>query len=375
MPMGHLRQTGFAQGQVSTKEPKSEAAQEDRAEEDALITTEATTKPRARLALTVKAAPKKKLKAYKDQDQVQRRAKLLDGWKELVLKVPEASQTGVLMTSPDEWPEEVLRLTLVDKATNTLAARLSSVAAYVAWMPSEKHWPPTEKFAYDFVAQTANVSAPATRATRFLEALGFMQGAFGFSFETILASRRLSGFCAEQADRLPPRRQNPLLPLWVVRAVELRLVDDESSEDEAIVAGAMLLMLSLRARFSDFRSIVNVEVTRFTIEVEVSVTKTSRKVSQSLPLVLRGPRLLTTGQDWWPMYDAAGVKAGIPFPRYPLFPFKSEDGWGASQGRLTDFTEAMAMVFSSVGYTPDNFPTSHGLKATLLAWACKFGIH
>ena len=35
----------------------------------------------------------------------------------------------------------------------------------------------------------------------------------------------------------------------------------------------------------------------------------------------------------------------------------------------------MAMVFSSVGFTPDDFPTSHGLKATLLAWVCKFGIN
>ena len=195
MPMAHLGQTAFAQGQVS-QEPKQATDQEVKDEEDSLSTKEATTKPRARLALTAKAAPKKKLKAYKDQDQAQRRAKLLDGWKELVQKAPRASQTGELMASPDEWPEEVLRLTLIDKATNTLAARLSSVAAYVAWMPSEEHWPPTEKFAYDFVAQTANVSAPATRATRFLEALGFMQGAFGFNFETILASRRLSGFCA-----------------------------------------------------------------------------------------------------------------------------------------------------------------------------------
>ena len=130
------------------------------------------------------------------------------------------------------------------------------------------------------MAQTANISESATRATRFLEALGFMQGAFGFNFEAILASRRLSGFCAEQADRLPPRKRSPILPLWMVKALELRRVDEDFSDDEAIVAGAMLLMLSLRARFSDLRKIVQVSISNNIIEIEVSVTKTSRKVSQ-----------------------------------------------------------------------------------------------
>ena len=32
------------------------------------------------------------------------------------------------------------------------------------------------------------------------------------------------------------------------------------------------------------------------------------------------------------------------------------------------------MILSSVGYTPDEFPSSQGLKATLLAWACRYGI-
>ena len=114
-------------------------------------------------------------------------------------------------------------------------------------MPGDK-WPPSERSAYEFVSQTANISAPATRATRFLEALGFMQGSFGFSFEPILASKRLSGFCTEQSDRLPPRKQTPTLPVWVVRALEFKMADEDFTEEEAIVAGAILLMLALRAR-------------------------------------------------------------------------------------------------------------------------------
>ena len=151
-------------------------------------------------------------------------------------------------------------------------------------------------------------------------------------------------------------------------------MDEDFADDEAIVAGAILLMLSLRARYSDFRQIVQVSISTNVIEVEVSVTKTSRKVSRSLPLIWRGPRLLTMGQDWWPKFDKARVRAGIPFPTYPLFPFRNEEGWGGSQGRPTDFNEAMALVFSDVGFTPDEFPSSHGLQATMLAWACRYGI-
>ena len=368
-PLGHLQRTAFVAKPATDKAEAANQA-EPVAQEDA----KEPAKPRARLALTAKAAPARKLKAYKAQDESERRTKLLAGWEEVLLKAPTASQTGAIMADPDEEPKEVLRLTLIDKATNTLAARLSAVSAYISWMPSAAHWPPSEKQAYDFVAQTANISAPATRATRFVEALGFMQGAFGFDFETLLASRRLTGFCAEQADRLPPRKQSPTVPLWVIKAIELKLIDEGFAEDEAIVAGAMLLMLSLRARFSDFRRVTQVTVTRNVIEVEVTVTKTSRKVSQNLPLVLRGPRVLTSGQDWWQKYDLARINAGIPFPSYPLFPYRTGEAWGPSQGRLTDFTEAMALIFSSVGFTPDVFPTSHGLKATFLAWACKFGI-
>ena len=115
-------------------------------------------------------------------------------------------------------------------------------------------------------------------------------------------------------------------------------------------------------------------MTHNVLEVEVKVTKTSRKVSQKLPVTLRGPRRLTTGQDWWPKYDEARGRTGIPFQAFPLFPYRTEGGWGASQGRLADFNEAMAMILSSVGYSLDEFPSSQGLKATFLAWACRYGI-
>ena len=70
--------------------------------------------------------------------------------------------------------------------------------------------------------------------------------------------------------------------------MELKMADEDFTEEEAIVAGAILLMLTLRARLSDFRAIEQVTVTQKVIEIEVKETKTSRKVSQRLPVTLRG---------------------------------------------------------------------------------------
>ena len=96
------------------------------------------------------------MRIYKDQDDGQRRAKLLEGWKEILLMAPNASQTGCLMVSPEEVSEEVPWLTLVDKATNKLAARLSSMSAYVNWMPGESSWPLSERSAYEFVPRASD---------------------------------------------------------------------------------------------------------------------------------------------------------------------------------------------------------------------------
>ena len=352
-----------------------EAADEDSRPETAVAraSTQAGSK-RPKLVLTAKAAPVKRMKVHAGADQAERRKKLLIHWEQVLSLVPEASEIGLLMTHPEEVASEVVRLSLVDKATNTLAARLSSISAYINWADGRGLWPPTERSAYQFVAETAGVSAPATRAARFIEALNFAQGAFGFDMSAVTSSRRLAGFCAEQMERLPTRRQSKLLPCWALRALESRLADGDADDDEAVVIGAVLLLISLRARYSDLRDIRTVSVTKEIIEVEVGGTKTSRRSNSNLPIVLIGPRTLSSGLDWWSAFDESRNRQGIPFPTFPLFPELSTGQWGRQQGRLADFNNAMAMVLSGVGYVADIFPTSHGLKATMLAWACRYGL-
>ena len=73
-PLGHLQRTAFV-AKPATDEAEAVNQAEPVAQED----VKEPAKPRARLALTAKAAPAKKLKAYKAQDESERRTKLLAG--------------------------------------------------------------------------------------------------------------------------------------------------------------------------------------------------------------------------------------------------------------------------------------------------------
>eukprot|EP00973_Karenia_brevis_P006535 888944-Karenia_brevis.AAC.1 len=65
---------------------------------------------------------------------------------------------------------------------------------------------------------------------------------------------------------------------------------------------------------------------------------------------------------------------GIPFPQVPLFPIKEGNQWKKGQGRLQDFNAGMKMVMAQMMHMPGSVATSHGLKATPLAWTCAFGL-
>ena len=131
-PMEQLRTTLARTSQTQEPQPMAASTDGGGSKDEAV-----EKRPRFEVVLKPKAMSAKRMKIYKEQDQPQRRSKLLEGWLEIVMREPSESQTGKLMVSPEEIPEDVLRLTLVDKATNTLAARLSSMTAYIAWMPNE----------------------------------------------------------------------------------------------------------------------------------------------------------------------------------------------------------------------------------------------
>eukprot|EP00973_Karenia_brevis_P036214 4993332-Karenia_brevis.AAC.1 len=151
---------------------------------------------------------------------------------------------------------------------------------YATW---SKVWPPEEEEVYKYLRDCAGPGSPPSRAPRFMEAIGFIHGVFGFNLQEVLGSKRLIGFASEQSARLGLRRSSPVIPFWVVRALEFKVVEEEVDNDEMVVIGAMLVMLSLRARFSDLTSCTKFEVLGDRLVATVDKTKTSQRTKSRLP--------------------------------------------------------------------------------------------
>eukprot|EP00973_Karenia_brevis_P013786 1871216-Karenia_brevis.AAC.1 len=64
-----------------------------------------------------------------------------------------------------------------------------------------------------------------------------------------------------------------------------------------MVVGAMLVLLSLRARYSDLAGCSMFSVTPTTLKATVDGTKTSRRLGDRLPVNLVGPSKMTTEGD------------------------------------------------------------------------------
>eukprot|EP00973_Karenia_brevis_P073985 10282433-Karenia_brevis.AAC.1 len=76
---------------------------------------------------------------------------------------------------------------------------------------------------YKYLQDCAGPGFPASRAARFLETMGFLQGVFGFRMGEILFSKRINGFAKEQTARLGIRKQSATVPFWVTRALEYKI--------------------------------------------------------------------------------------------------------------------------------------------------------
>jgi len=110
---------------------------------------------------------------------------------------------------------------------------------------------------------------------------------------SIVVSPYLLGFAAEQLNRLGVRVQARTLDRGVIDQVCGCLVSGALPLDELIYARVFLLLLALRARFSDVSFITSLTFSGETIIVTVSQTKTSGRVTDRLALHLIGPRFLT----------------------------------------------------------------------------------
>eukprot|EP00973_Karenia_brevis_P075710 10521193-Karenia_brevis.AAC.1 len=114
--------------------------------------------------------------------------------------------------------------------------------------------------------------------------------------------------------KLGTRKVSPTVPFWVLRALEYKIVENEADDDELVVIGCILMLLMLRARFSDLHRTLDIEVKDERVTVTVESTKTSAKSKARLPVTLIGSVKGLTGGDWLSGILEGRKKIGLPFP-------------------------------------------------------------
>lgn len=321
--------------------------------------------------------PAKKPRIGKAQGQDEKRRTLLAAWERVVRADLRATNVGRQMEAAGSLEEEkeILRLTLYQKSVSTLATRLTPMTAYMRYMRTPGLglvWPPTEGSAYAFLKVHAGPTMPASRANQFLEAIRFCHFTMGLKVDEVMTSKRLEGYAEEQRRRLGGRQQAPALSLLAVRALEQALELDELQDSEVLVAGAALILLSLRSRFNDFNP-NDFQTNEAEIVVQVDKTKTAQSKTR-LGLTMIGPSSLTLGAEWLDKYLDRRTQMGIPMPTFPLFPAGSGEGWCEVPGRLQDFNNNLRALLGDLGIADHYKYSSHSLKATLLSWACAYGM-
>ena len=314
----------------------------------------------------------------KAANQEARRAKVILAWLAIVSLSAASSGVGLQFVGDQAEDLETVRLSLAIKRTNTLTTRLSAITQYINWCcgAGVSGWPPTEEAVYGYMRAMARAQKAKTRCKQLLEALHFWHGVFrGSTGEpSLLKSGRIGGLSAEQMQALGVRKQAVELDASTIETLENWVCYSALAMAELVVAGGLLLMVSLRARFDDLQDWVAIEIIEGNIYVQVLKTKTSGKLGSRLKLFLIGPLFMLTGLDWFEAYSSMRIRMGIPMPEWPLFPALVGGQWLKTQACVGDINIAIRLLLKRAEFPRFAEAGTHSAKATLLSWAAKAGL-
>ena len=295
--------------------------------------------------------------------------------------------SSVLSRQIDQLPEEqamqVVADTLEDKATGTIKSRSYSLAQFVRWKAiggKGPAFPISEADVYEYVSYLRHVGAPATRATRFRQALAFAKYVLGVNMdEETLSSRRVAGAAlASFKNKRLLKQRSPL----TVRQLSLmeQAVVMSSDKQEVVFLGHCLFATHVRCRFSDMMNVtVEPEIDGPYVEAATHKHKTSNVAGRRNKwLPLAGLSTGVSGVNWAETWLRARADCnlcageGKPFLPAPL----SDGTWGVGKLSLGEATLWLREVLIRAGIDPAELGDlgTHSLKATLLSWLAKAGL-
>ena len=318
---------------------------------------------------------KKTIRRREDSDVKKNR--LISAWMRVVLLDPECSQVGMQLKDKSEDEQRfILQLVLQEKAANTLSTRLSPISALLMWLKqSIFRWPPDEETCYLFLLTHTSMGSAKSRADSFMKSITF----FAFTFESkalklVSISKRLLGWAAKGLAQLGLRKQSMLLLTSEVVYLEFLMDQGAINQLTRMVVGTYLILLYLRARYSDVISIINVSLESTLLVIQVRGTKTSRLYTDRLPVHLVAPRNTLSGSDWIKTFLDWRRDIGVELGQFPLMPSYSNDQWEKHLAELADFNMQLKNSLAICQVTNPFCRTSHSAKGFMLNLASKAGL-
>ena len=272
------------------------------------------------------------------------------------------------------------------KSIYTLHKRLGSFRLYITWAKGQNlsAFPLDEKLVWTYLQHIKDQGLAASRATSFLEAVGFARAVLGMQgAHDVVVSRRVKGLSQVLLSNKAALKQAAPLTVAMVQSLHATLTDDSIAVFDRFCAGTFLFATYARCRWSDLAAVVNLSLDMCQgegfLECQATKHKGSRQAMHKawmLPLI--APARGVTGEAWAPvyMYIRKRLHLHLTDEPQPLFPVPVDEQCSAWRTWSITSSCAGSMLRRLVGNASPagQEVKSHSLKSTTLSWAAKCGL-
>ncbi len=312
------------------------------------------------------------------KERAKKRAKAVRDWWELISVDLSASAIGRKVleeaTVDDHYAYglEVVDACFGLKSPQTLQ-RLYALKSFSDWCTAafDRVWLPlTEGNAWQYIRRLKLIEAPATKATTFLEAARFGWFIVGLDGgDEVQASLRARGLSSQLFSSKKPWKPADLLSTEEVLRIHQFLDNVHNNPIDRVMAGHLLHMLYVRARWSDLLSVKNamVDAEETFFEMETRTHKGAKGAG-------------INGKNWVASYLSVRSEAGLELPDVEethMLPAPSSGGTNLWTARHLTSEEGANFLrdLLRVPRSGDRRISTHSMKSTAISWTSKFGLN
>ena len=316
-------------------------------------------------------------------------------WLSIVAVNPMAFEVSRMhiLSGPMEYAKGGLAGTindcLGDKSSSTLHNRAGPLPRYVKFWTDKtvKCFPLEEYRVYDYV-KAMETSAPSFPKSLMLS-ISFATHVLGLVGGTaVCGSKRIDGAVKIHYGKRAKLRQRPPLTPDQVQVLERVVHEDRRPVFDRIMAGYFLMLIYGRLRFSDGQRITSMKLELIHVDETVvgflecaaDRTKTSvtlEKKVRFLPIAVPVQCLLQP--PWLPVWNQLREDQGLMSSgrgsEFPVMPAPAYGGgWSLAALNVSAAGEWLRALLNGAQTVGDIRVATHSCKATLLAWAARYGL-